>query len=135
MPKRTILIVEDDANQCNIMKHWLEEAQYTVIAYPNGRTLIRNIHELQSANLLILDWNLPDISGDDLLAWIIRHNILKPIIFHTVHDFEGDVVAMLNAGADDYLIKPTQKNILLARVQAVLRRAQAIDNRSRGNYN
>lgn len=130
MSKRSsIIIVEDDPSQAELLRHWLTEAGYSTTLYTHARALIRQAHSIQSAQLLILDWDLPDLSGEDILAWINSRGLSIPIIFNTVHDFEGDVVSILNAGADDYLIKPTQKSILLARVSSVLRRAHKGEHR------
>lgn len=119
-----ILIVEDEPNQREMLVRWLASAAYRVHACGNARELIRQRALLLSASCVLLDWNLPDMPGDDLLHWLHNQDIDIPVIFHTVHDCEEDVVSILNAGADDYLIKPSQKNVLLARVRAVLRRRQ-----------
>ncbi|HSD37125.1 MAG TPA: response regulator transcription factor [Rhodocyclaceae bacterium] len=121
-----VLIVEDDRSQRALLTLWMKGEGHRVEAFEDGRSLIRFL-ESATADLLILDWNLPDISGEDLLRWIRgrRHGSL-PVIFQTVHDREEDIVRILDAGADDYLVKPLQKLTLLARVRAVMRRAPSL---------
>lgn len=120
-----VVVVEDDVSQRDMLVHWLESENYVVQAFANGTAMTRNLDVLQSADLLILDWDLPDLPGDALLRWVRSQRLKLPVIFHTVHDREQDVVEILKSGSDDYLIKPSQRPILMARVQAVLRRTAA----------
>ncbi|MBI3899259.1 MAG: response regulator transcription factor [Gammaproteobacteria bacterium] len=124
-----VLIVEDDRAQRALLTHWMKGEGYRVEALEDGRSLIKSL-EAEPADLLILDWNLPDVPGDDLLRWVRgRRHASLPVIFQTVHDREEDIVRILDAGADDYLVKPVQKLTLLARVRAVMRRTQALPDR------
>ena len=124
-----ILIVEDDRAQRALLTHWMQGEGYRVEALEDGRSLVKSL-ETEPADLLILDWNLPDIPGDDLLRWVRgRRHASLPVIFQTVHDREEDIVRILDAGADDYLVKPVHKSTLLARVRAVMRRAQSLPER------
>lgn len=124
-----ILIVEDDRSQRALLTLWMKSEGHRVEAFEDGRSLIRFL-ESDTADLLILDWNLPDVSGEDLLRWIRgRRQATLPVIFQTVHDREEDIVRILDAGADDYLVKPLQKPTLLARVRAVMRRVPALSDR------
>jgi DNA-binding response OmpR family regulator len=77
----------------------------------------------RDTDLLILDWQLPDITGLALLRWTREHMESPPAaIMLTSRDGESDIVQALNAGADDYVSKPFRPNELKARVAAVLRR-------------
>src|SRR4051812_7447443 len=78
----------------------------------------------ESFDLFILDWQVPDVSGAEVLKWL-RANVSRkvPILFVTVRDSEQDIVFALECGADDYMIKPARQHELLARVHALLRRA------------
>jgi two-component system, OmpR family, phosphate regulon response regulator PhoB len=118
-----ICVVEDDRSQRTLLKVWLEAQGYEVEAIESGRNLLRLL-DTRLFHLLILDWNLPDIQGDQLLQRVKRAKPTLPVIFQTVHDHEDDIVRMLDAGADDYLVKPLGKATLLARTRAVLRRVQ-----------
>jgi two-component system phosphate regulon response regulator PhoB len=121
-----VVIVEDDRSQRALLTLWMKSEGHRVEAFEDGRSLIRFL-ESEMADLLILDWNLPDISGEDLLRWIRgRRQASLPVIFQTVHDREEDIVRILDAGADDYLVKPLQKATLFARVRAVMRRASSL---------
>jgi two-component system, OmpR family, phosphate regulon response regulator PhoB len=118
-----ICVVEDDRSQRALLKVWLDAQGYEVEAIESGRELLKLL-ETKVFHLLILDWNLPDIQGDQLLQRVKRAKPTLPVIFQTVHDHEDDIVRMLDAGADDYLVKPLGKATLLARTRAVLRRVQ-----------
>jgi two-component system phosphate regulon response regulator PhoB len=116
-----IVVVEDDHSQRTLLTFWLTSNGFEVHALDSGRTLLSAL-EAQTVQLLLLDWDLPDIQGDQLLHRVKRAHEKLPVIFQTVHDNEDDIVRMLDAGADDYLVKPLSKPSLLARVRAVLRR-------------
>ena len=78
---------------------------------------------LKEFEVFVLDWTLPDITGLEVLKLLrAQPQIVAPIIFATVRDAETDVVRALDAGADDYLIKPVRHQELLARINAVTRR-------------
>jgi two-component system, OmpR family, phosphate regulon response regulator PhoB len=125
LDKKTIrvCVVEDDRSQRALLKVWLEAQGHGVEAIESGRDLMKLL-DSKLFHLLILDWNLPDIQGDQLLQRVKRAKPTLPVIFQTVHDHEDDIVRMLDAGADDYLVKPLGKATLLARTRAVLRRVQ-----------
>jgi DNA-binding response OmpR family regulator len=118
-------LVEDDAAQAELVAGWLEEAGHTVKVFPRGEPFLRALHQ-DTFDLAILDWDLPDTTGIELLAglrklcgWSI------PVLFVTVRDREEDVVQALGAGADDYLSKPVSRPVLLARLAALARRVSA----------
>jgi DNA-binding response OmpR family regulator len=74
---------------------------------------------------MLLDWELPDRSGIDLLRWLRSQEIPElqlPVMFLTRRDNEEDIVTALKTGADDYLVKPARKMELLARIEAISRR-------------
>lgn len=78
----------------------------------------------QGYDLFVLDWSVPDLNGTEVLRRIrLQIGESVPVIFVTQRDFEEDIVEVLNAGADDYLVKPVRKGVFLARVEALLRRA------------
>ncbi|GAA4031854.1 response regulator transcription factor [Actimicrobium antarcticum] len=83
----------------------------------------------ESFDMLIIDWQVPDLSGADVLLWA-REKLppVLPVLFMTSRSGEDDIVAGLAAGADDYMIKPIRRGELVARVQALLRRAYPTQN-------
>jgi DNA-binding response OmpR family regulator len=90
--------------------------------YHQGRALLDAIAE-EKFDCYLLDWNLPDISGLDVMSLMrTKHQVRAPVLFATGRDNEEDVVAALNAGADDFMVKPIRHAELIARVQALLRR-------------
>jgi DNA-binding response OmpR family regulator len=119
-----IAIVEDDASQADLVRLWLVGAGHACHTFGRGREFMR-VMTRDSFDLLVLDWELPDVNGDAILAWV-RANVREavPVLFTTARDAEADIVAALKAGADDYLVKPLRKQELLARVEALGRRAR-----------
>jgi DNA-binding response OmpR family regulator len=98
------------------------EQAWTLHSFERGEDLLRQLRR-ETFDLLILDWQLPDISGLSLLRWTREHMDSPPAaIMLTSRDTESDIVQALNAGADDYVSKPFRPNELMARVSAVLRR-------------
>jgi two-component system response regulator RegX3 len=118
-----IAILEDDPDQLALLKHWLSPAGHEVHGFLAGRELMK-IAGRESFDLFILDWEVPDISGVEVLVWI-RDKVSRqvPVLFVTVRDSEQDIVFALGRGADDYVVKPARRGELLARVDALLRRA------------
>lgn len=116
-------LVEDDPDQAALFRLWLETAGYATRHYPQAAEFRRRLGA-ESVDLLILDWNLPDGSGIEILQ-NLRHagHTRLPVLFLTARDDEADIVEGLRAGADDYLTKPPRQGELLARVEALLRRA------------
>jgi DNA-binding response OmpR family regulator len=118
-----IAILEDDPDQLALLQRWLVHDGHDVHGYLTGReAMMRATRE--SFDLFILDWQVPDVSGTEVLQWL-RTNVSKkvPILFVTVRDSEQDIVFALEHGADDYMIKPARQQELIARVHALLRRA------------
>lgn len=118
-----IAIVEDDPAQLELLRSWLLEASYDCLGFESGQTF-RDALRRETFDLLVVDWNLPDTSGPELLSWV-RSNIdwHIPVLFITSRDREEDIVHALNSGADDYMIKPIKRAETLARITALLRRA------------
>jgi two-component system copper resistance phosphate regulon response regulator CusR len=117
-----ILVVEDEKRVRSFVERGLTEEGYTV----RGVGSAPEAEEALAAggvDLVLLDWALPGESGLDVLRrWRDRGDVL-PVVMVTARDAVDDRVAALNAGADDYLVKPFAFDELVARVRAVLRRA------------
>lgn len=118
-----IAILEDDPDQLALLSRWIGNAGHQVHGYLRGNLVLKNAAR-ESFDIFVLDWEVPDISGVDVLRWI-RANLSAtvPILFVTVRDTEEDIVHALNAGADDYMTKPVRQSETLARLGALLRRA------------
>ncbi|WLH84871.1 response regulator transcription factor [Pseudomonas sp. FP2338] len=98
------------------------EQPWSLHFFERGEDLLRQLRR-ETFDLLILDWQLPDITGIALLRWTREHMDSPPaVIMLTSRDAESDIVTALNSGADDYVSKPFRPNELKARVNAVLRR-------------
>lgn len=122
--KAKIAFLEDDVHYAAQIVDWLKQANYEVTHFVTGMDFLKSFSDAQY-DLCIFDCSLPDISGADVMGSIkLRSNKLPPIIFLTGHNKEeDDVVRMMESGADDYLIKPVSRPILLVRISALLRRA------------
>ncbi len=118
-----VAILEDDADQAEIIRLWLTHAGHTVADFSSGADFLRAVRR-DSFDLYVLDWMLPDISGIEVLGKL-RHKLddYTPVVVATARDEEQSIVRGLEAGADDYLVKPVRQGELIARVNAVLRRA------------
>ena len=129
-----ILIVDDEADLCEILKFNLEAEGYaTDVAYSAEEALTK---ELETFDLILLDVMMGKMSGFEM-AQLLRQKPSTehlPIIFLTARDTEDDTVAGLNLGADDYIPKPFSLREVLARVKAVLRRAdQRAEKQAKGD--
>ncbi|MXN79941.1 response regulator [Burkholderia sp. 4701] len=118
-----ILLLEDDAAMSDFVALTLTQYGYHVEACRDGASAVRKL-EKSIFDLVILDWAAPLLSGMDVLKWI-RRNIggKLPVLFLTNRIFEQCVTEALNAGADDYILKPIGPEALLARVRSNTRRA------------
>ena len=118
-----IALVEDDKDQSELVTRWLEQEAHDVVVFRTGKSFISNARR-DTYDLVILDWMLPDLNGDHLLNWIRgQADWPIPVIFTTARDSEQDIVKALEAGADDYMIKPLQRAVLNARLRALARRS------------
>jgi len=117
-----ILLVEDDAEQIEPIKAALSQVGHIVDGVQRGHTAQWLMGE-KDYDLLILDWMLPDISGIQLCQQYRQSGKSAPALMLTAKDTTADKVAGLDAGADDYLVKPVDLTELLARVRALGRRS------------
>jgi two-component system, OmpR family, response regulator RegX3 len=121
-----IAILEDDADVGVVMKRWLEEAGYRCQIFNSGKKLASRAAR-ESFDLYLIDWSIPDMSGLEVLKWIRHeHRSNVPVLFVTVRNAEKDVIAALESGADDFMSKPVRRGELVARTQALLRRAKRL---------
>ena len=129
-----IAILEDDPDQLALLKRWIADDGHDVHGWLSGRETMKQAGR-ESFDLFMLDWQVPDVSGAEVLTWL-RSNISKtvPVLFVTVRDSEQDIVFALERGADDYMVKPVRRQELLARVRALLRRAYPVEEKKQLSF-
>jgi heavy metal response regulator len=118
-----VLIVEDEKRIQDFLSRGLESAGYAVDAAMDGNTGVEMVHATEY-DLIILDLNLPDIDGLQVLQKIRNRKVSPPVLILSARDAVEDRVKGLELGADDYLVKPFAFVEMLARVRALLRRGQ-----------
>jgi DNA-binding response OmpR family regulator len=120
--KLRIALVEDDPDQAEILTILLTDAGHRCTHFANARQFMRNItHE--SYDLVMLDWVLPDLGGDEVVKWMRSElDWYVPVLFITIRDSEEDIIHGLACGADDYMVKPIRPRELMARLEALSRR-------------
>jgi len=123
MNDKTLLLVDDEPQIRRVLQTTLCEAGYVVILAKNGQEGIDTVVR-EHPDLVLLDINLPDMSGFDACK-MIRVSFAGPILMVTVRNSVRDKIDALDAGADDYIVKPFAMGELLARVRAALRRSSA----------
>ena len=121
MGTATILIVDDERKIRDLVRSYLEREGYAVLVADSGQGALE-VLERANPDIVVLDLMLPDVSGEEVARSVRSHSDL-PIIMLTAKAGEDDRVAGLHLGADDYLVKPFSPRELVARVEAVLRRA------------
>ncbi|MBB4928803.1 response regulator transcription factor [Kitasatospora kifunensis] len=119
----SVLVVEDDPTIRASLIEVLTSHQLLVRSSPDGFGALREITRWQP-DAVVLDLGLPDIDGADALR-MIRGLSQVPVLVATARDDDAEIIKLLNAGADDYLVKPFSGGQLVARLSAVLRRCAA----------
>jgi len=122
--KLNILLAEDDKNLGTVLKAYLDAKNYQCTLCVNGKEALEAYKE-NEFDFLILDVMMPIMDGFTLAREIREKDKITPILFLTAKSLQEDVMEGFNVGADDYLSKPFHMDELLARIEAILRRAQA----------
>lgn len=121
-----ILIAEDDPGLRAVLGQGLEDHGYFVDAVARGDDAIAQLR-FYDYDVAILDWRMPGATGLDVVAWVRRERRPTRLLVLTARDTPADRIQGLDAGADDYLVKPFDFGELLARVRALQRRPAGTD--------
>ena len=126
MLKQSVLVVEDEEDIRELVSYNLLKEGYQVAGVASGEDALAAV-ESKPPDLILLDIMLPGLDGLKVCRKLKENPEFEsiPIVMLTAKGEEADIVAGLNMGADDYVTKPFSPKVLLARVQAVLRRAEA----------
>jgi DNA-binding response OmpR family regulator len=117
-----IAIIDDDTLLSSSITSLLARNGWTCRTHADGRSFVATLHR-ESYDAYIVDWGLPDMSGLDVLRAIrTRVPVTVPVLFLTARDTEQDVIEALEAGADDFVVKPARIGELQARLRALWRR-------------
>lgn len=128
MPKNSqIVIVEDDRDLCAGLCRALKDESRSIVSCENLSEAREQIF-LTNPSLILLDINLPDGNGLDLVKEIRTKSLSYPIILLSANDTDADVVKGLELGADDYVTKPFSLSVLRARVNTQLRKKEQVSN-------
>jgi DNA-binding response OmpR family regulator len=121
-----ILVAEDDRSLREILVLGLEDNGFRVDAVERGDDAIDQL-KFYEYDVAILDWRMPGASGIDVVRWARRHDRPTALLMLTARDAPPDRISGLDAGADDYLVKPFDFGELLARIRALQRRPRGVD--------
>lgn len=120
-----LLLADDDTELCEMLTEYLTREDFTVDIACDGESALKKTQD-NHYDLLILDVMMPNMNGLDVLRQLRQHSSL-PVLMLTARDEDIDSIIGLELGADDYLAKPCNPRVLMARIRAVLRRAQPQD--------
>jgi len=115
-----ILLIEDDRNMAMGLEFNLKKEGFVVTSCADGETGLETLNK-NEFDLIVLDWMLPGADGLEVLRKVRQNNVSIPVLLLTARDSKEDIVEGLNSGADDYLTKPFDLNILMARIRSLLR--------------
>ncbi|MFQ7575489.1 MAG: response regulator transcription factor [Lachnospira sp.] len=123
--KTKIYYVEDDENIANEIVSYLNQKGYDAYSV-NSMAEAKDIVKRRMPELMLIDWNLPDGTGENLCKLIRKEYPELPVIFITVKDAVNDIINAFKTGADDYITKPFDLEILYSRINALLRRSGGV---------
>jgi two-component system response regulator CpxR len=118
-----ILLADDDTELCEMLQQYLEGEGFEVDAVHDGEAALQQAGS-DAHDLMVLDVMMPQRNGFDVLRELRKHSVI-PVLMLTARDEDVDSIVGLELGADDYLPKPCNPRVLVARIRAVLRRAAA----------
>ncbi len=121
-----IAVLDDEESQLELIRCAMATLGHECHAFTHGKELLRRLRR-DSFDLLILDWQVPDLSGIEVVRWARQKLETRiPVLMVTQRSEERDLVEGLNAGADDYMVKPMRIGEFIARVKALLRRSYPV---------
>jgi len=123
MSDRKILVVDDESRIRKLIKDYLRRNGYEVIEASDGEEALEQFYKTKDLSLIILDVMMPSLDGWEVLKEI-RESSRVPVIMLTAKSEEEDELNGYSLGADEYVLKPFSPKVLVARVEAVLRRSQ-----------
>src|SRR6266496_54473 len=123
-PEARLLVVDDEPNIVELLSMSLRFAGFEVATATNGRDAVGVAHSFRP-DLVLLDVMLPDMDGFDVIRRLRGEGARAPVLFLTARDATEDKITGLTLGGDDYVTKPFSLEEVIARIRAVLRRAQA----------
>lgn len=123
-----IYYAEDDVSIAGLVKEYLEQKNFQVTVFPTLAGL-RQALKVHLPTLVLLDYCMPDGRSDSMCRWIRQSWRDLPVIFLTVRGDAGDIVAGFQHGADDYVVKPFELEVLYSRIRALLRRTGNLPDR------
>lgn len=126
--KKKVLIVEDEQDIRELMSFHLSKQNYEVDTVDDGRTAYDKLLK-KEYDLIIMDWMIPEVSGLDLISWIRKKDHIQyktPVLMVTAKSDPESIVLGLETGADDYMVKPFDFNVLRARARNLLQRREFV---------
>jgi DNA-binding response OmpR family regulator len=121
-----VLVAEDDPGLREVLVLGLADSGYQVDAVDRGDDAI-DMLKFYEYDVAVLDWRMPGAEGIDVVAWARRHDRPTALLMLTARDTPPDRIRGLDAGADDYLVKPFDFGELLARIRALQRRPRGVE--------
>ncbi len=119
----TILIVDDEADMLDLLEYTLGKSGFDVIGCLNTSS-VEQVLEEESIDLIIMDRNLPGVEGSTFVQYLREEGYAQPVIYLSAKDSDTDILEGFQRGGDDYITKPFSLELLVARVQAVLKRTK-----------
>lgn len=119
-----VAIIEDDMDQARLVASWLKPYGYQPCLFISAELFLEALEAGKEFNLLLIDWMLPGMSGIQLMQQLMQRAERTPIMFMTRLQQEEDLARALHSGADDFISKPLNKTVFLARIHALTRRQQ-----------
>ncbi|RLA83014.1 MAG: DNA-binding response regulator [Epsilonproteobacteria bacterium] len=125
LTNQTILIVEDSEDILDLMEYTLSKEGYDVITCIDTSN-IRDMLDEENISLILMDRNLPGVEGSRYIAALREDGYNQPVIYVSAKDSSDEIVEGFESGGDDYITKPFNLNELKARVKAMIRRTQKV---------